>query len=742
MEDPVLVVGGDYDFINDVFRTKLAPHGIRIGWIWPRRTTPTYTMPEGCGGVIIIKSAIGHTMDHLASSMARDAGVQVVHCQHKFSQALPILRAVGMAAPEHNGEGQPKPSREERYNLVLSYLLQELERGRRPSRGELRGVVKRAFGPHVSIYDEDIQNARSIAAAQHTTHGGEMPPAAPVAEPAPKSDHHLDEWITLLIEERPEAKVGEIADRLRELTVGGLPENGGLQAKIQEVASREREIWALHHNSMGHEKRQAVQKMRWEWAKRFLLAYEAEHGDFTCYTELRQESERVLVRPIHPTMIKAVKDEIMEERAAPAAPVDPTPPPEDEPVEDTTPDETPTLATKRRYTALRVDEAAKFVKAWHKALTPPEAAMLHDWALRVMRNPRRVRTSANVKDQFVTFRRKPLEFAGAFLMIMPKGLKTTRWIVRCAYDKVMGVKLDLAIVTIIAEGLRLTNRLTEKLETPDEPEPIEGFFQSLTDAHSYYLSHATGRITREQFRKLLRDGDIEAQRESTGKYAPWLVSHAAVDEYLREHALGEAPPANPPQAPPVEEHGQYEALEALEAHVDAEFSKLRIEMQDAARVEELMRADLRHEVKELTEAFSTLSEQSTEKVERLVETLQAALKQRAEWEREARALAGERVELTAKLDGLARQHKETLKALNASAGSAETLASHDRRLNVLEEVMETHAAAINANADGLADLDTPLEGGQATTGALSEGMTVGEMVRMAMEKGYKFTLTP
>ena len=75
MEIPVLVVGGDEEFINTTFRAKLAPHGIRVAWVWDRFSSPDYKVPTGCGGILIIKSAIGHGMADQAAAMARDAGV-------------------------------------------------------------------------------------------------------------------------------------------------------------------------------------------------------------------------------------------------------------------------------------------------------------------------------------------------------------------------------------------------------------------------------------------------------------------------------------------------------------------------------------------------------------------------------------------------------------------------------------------------------------------------------------------
>jgi hypothetical protein len=203
LETPVLVIGGDEEFINTVFRAKLAPHGIRIEWVWDRFSSPDYRVPKGCEGILIIKSAIGHGMADQAAAMARDAGVPWVRVEHRFSKALPLLRAVGMVEPK--AKGKAEPSKAEKYAVVSDYLSQEIDKGRAPSRGEIRGVIKRAFGPHVRLPDSLIKKARNIIVANKATPTPKDEEPMATATASGDTEIQLAEWLVLLIEEKPEA---------------------------------------------------------------------------------------------------------------------------------------------------------------------------------------------------------------------------------------------------------------------------------------------------------------------------------------------------------------------------------------------------------------------------------------------------------------------------------------------------------------------------------------------------------
>lgn len=774
MNAPVLVVGGDEEFIWNVFRTKVAPHGIQVGWIWDRHTTPSYTLPSGCGGVIIIKSAIGHSMDNQAAAMARDAGVPFVRVEHRFSRALPILRAVGMAEPENNGVGRPEPSSEQKYELILSYLQQELEKGRTPSRGELRGVIKRAFGPHVGLNDKIVKRARSIAAAEHAAHGDPMP-----AEPA-YDLNQLSEWAILIIEERPEDGLDKWVSRLRDLTVGDLPPEPELRRFVQQVFDEERALWEQHHKTWSPEKGQSIMAMRRGWTERFLREHRTEDGAFPWYSTIQEESVKLFGKAIHGGMIREMKDKILAdaEEALPPEPEAPEPtPPAPQPPAPEQPEAT--MPNTKKMSPARVEDAIKFARSWHKDLTPPQAAMLHDWVHRIMRNPSKARTSTDVKDLFVTFRRKPVEFCAAFLLLVPKGQCVTRGMIGAAYKKVMKVGLDPTIINPLAERLRLTNRLTTHRVDPEEGEPVDGFFPSLNDAYNYYLKHAVEHISMKRFRQLLNEGEIEAAKQGQGgRFSPWLVSHAALDEYMRTHGLGEPVGTPAPEEPAEEEtpEGPSE-VEALQARI----AELEQSVRDSDKLAETYSADAeewkrkaeawkveasetqaklssaQQEVEEQKNKVSSLSgryaseKQRADKQQTRADDLQAAMtghrgrehalnteieRLKGEVETLGQTGASKRIEtLTQSLETANRTIEEWEVEGRRLEGEKLDLQSRlDDTLGKLREATDDLAAAENR----IATLELAAEVAPAPSGS----MTVDELIREAMNNGYSFVLKP
>jgi hypothetical protein len=574
---PILVVGGDAVFVQNVFAAKLQEVGITVGWIWDRHMNPQYQVPPGCGGIVILKSAIGHGMADSAAAMARDAGVPWIRTEHRFSKALPLLRAAGMVAPVvKDSEATPTP--EEKYEVILAYLQQELDKGRSPSRGELRGVIKRAFGPHLGVSDTIVAKARGVAAATQTR---PPKPEAPMSQPAEQihadnsevQPSQLTEWALLLIEDRPEDPPEKWVARLKDLTVGVLPPDSILTDLVTNLHAEQWKQW----ESPPKEKWEAFEAMRKAWARRFLSAYLDEHGEPSPYAAVREASRKVFPRGLHNTTIKELRMEVSRGRGlfvpAPVPDI-----PEETPTQESVPKHT------GRYPPSRISEAVAFAKGWRKALTSTEAALMRNWVGRIMRNPHKARTSDGLRGLFVSFQRRPLEFVGAFLLSIPQGKQVTRSMIRAAYKKVLRAELNNRTVAPMAEALQLSHCLTTTVPSvPSESE--EGFFRSLHDAYNYYLGHAVEHIGRRTFRKLLEDGHIEAHREGRGRYAPWMVSTASVDRYLSnmDTASVKDSPAGDTQEPTAEVtqlQAKLEEAEAALAELATEKGQLQAKLAD------------------------------------------------------------------------------------------------------------------------------------------------------------------
>jgi hypothetical protein len=762
---PVLVVGGDGVFVQNVLGPKLQEVGIEVGWIWDRNTNPQFQVPKGCGGILILKSAIGHIMAGRASAMARDAGVPWVRVEHRFSKALPLLRAVGMVEPESNGVNREPPSQEDQYEVVLSYVQQELDKGRTPPRGQISAVVKRAFGPHVNVRGSIIDKARGVAASRTTVQNpkqGESMSAAAVA-PEPTFDwSQLSEWLVLIIEEHPEESREEWVTRLCELTVGDLPPQEELARLTENVYAEQWAIWETHHKTWPDDKRAAIMAMRRGWTKRFMLAHQEEHGELPFYDTVKEASRAVFPKAVHGGTIKEVKYEILGVDPPAASEPEPLPPePEDNPPEE--------LRRKGRYTTARINEAVKAAKAWHKRLAPPQAAALHDWVNRIMRNPRKARTPSDVKDLFVDFRRKPLEFAGAFLLIVPRGKTVSQGMIRAAYKKIMQVQMGPYVIELMAEDLNLTKRVTRVMDPPTSPEPVEGFFNSLNDAYNYFLGRAVDRVSRGAFRKLLADGQIEGQKESNAAYAPWLVSAASVDRYLSQHNTGETPEPTPPAADAPKDTAEVEALRGELEQMRRERDELRAARiayasefdpdedgnPDVGSVHENIRKlkERAERHTNLRDQWKTKTEEARSEVDDLTQKLRLA-------EAKVRGAERERTAAQSEAEGLAQrlQASET-KVLDAVEGAEQvkTLTTQVGTLRTEREAALQEAARLRTRLSDAAlreaELETQLaELEPVTTTESDDGPSesmqppgVGassDLIQQVLAAGYRMVLEP
>ena len=94
----VLIVGGEGAFVHGIFAEKLSEVGIGVGghWDWTVRRPPNI-VPKGCKGVVVLHDMVGHHLSEAAKVAASTAGVPYVLVPRKFSAALPMLQAAGLA---------------------------------------------------------------------------------------------------------------------------------------------------------------------------------------------------------------------------------------------------------------------------------------------------------------------------------------------------------------------------------------------------------------------------------------------------------------------------------------------------------------------------------------------------------------------------------------------------------------------------------------------------------------------
>jgi len=755
VDKPLLVVGGDAVFVQNVFAAKLREVGITVGWIWDRHMNPQYKVPPKCGGILILKSAISHTMADNAAAMARDAGIPWIRTEHRFSKALPLLRAAGMAAPVVK-DAEAVPTSGEKYEVVLSYLQQELDKGRSPSRGELRGVIKRAFGPHLSISDAIVSKARGVAAATQT-----KPPKleAPMPQPAEQSPVHnseiqverIKEWALLLIEDRPEESPEDWVARLTELTVGKLPPPSTLLDLMTQCHAELWAGWASQSPKWSPEKRASFDAMRRACAKRFIQAYLDEHQELPPYDAVRQAVQKVFPRGMHNCVIRDLRREVSQEQGLLALEPAHDSPTQDSPTQDSPTQEDSPKHTGR-YTASHISEAAAFAKRWREALTPTEAALMSNWVGRVMRNPNKARTSDGLRDLFVSFRRRPLEFVGAFLLCIPHDKRITKSMVRAAYKKVMGVELNNSITPIMVEELHLSHCITTTVP-PKSQEPIEGFFSSLNDAYNYYLGRSVSHIGRTAFRKLLEEGHIEAHREGRGRYAPWMVSSSSVDHYLSNRST--APVRTPPteKTPePTTEASQLQAkldeAEAALAELATEKGLLQAKLADwevrsqghlalwrepdivqalgesltrgddpdtgAIRINILILKERADRNENLREYWKKRAEKALTDLKHNRDNLQASQNLLASHESKMAALTTERDQALDELMESRRQHDQTLLRLNEAL----------------------------TNLDALAGADEPSTDELSLSGEPQAEAPTQDLIQQVMDRGYRIIIEP
>lgn len=95
---PALMVGS-----RPAWLEKLRPHlehvGIDVRWLWETRNDPKRGLPSACALMLIATDCNSHTLSGTALSIARAAGITVVHIPHRWAQASPLLERAGFRAP-------------------------------------------------------------------------------------------------------------------------------------------------------------------------------------------------------------------------------------------------------------------------------------------------------------------------------------------------------------------------------------------------------------------------------------------------------------------------------------------------------------------------------------------------------------------------------------------------------------------------------------------------------------------
>ena len=95
---PALMVGS-----RPAWLEKLRPHlehvGIDVRWLWETRNDPKRGIPAACALMLIATDCNSHTLSGTALSMARAAGINVIHIPHRWAQASPLLERAGFRAP-------------------------------------------------------------------------------------------------------------------------------------------------------------------------------------------------------------------------------------------------------------------------------------------------------------------------------------------------------------------------------------------------------------------------------------------------------------------------------------------------------------------------------------------------------------------------------------------------------------------------------------------------------------------